>query len=215
MLRKFVKMLIPSRGDIFFDLFIQASENIHQSSNLLAEILNTNDKLKTAELAQALREQRQSAIDINKKITEQLNHQFITPIDRGEIQQMSVLLLKLTKRIIKIDRKLQIYSLGSSVDDCLIRSVNTLQNITKTLIEMMVSLKSNDFKNIEVLSQKADELDENVIEDLGHALREISVAQYDMLTIIKLKEVYKAIEGAINTSATLCDTVMRISVKEI
>lgn len=215
MLRKFVKMLIPSRGDVFFDLFISASENIHQSANLLAEILNTNDKLKTAELAQALREQRQHAIDINKKITEQLNHQFITPIDRGEIQQMSVLLLKLTKRIIKIDRKLQIYGLGSSVDDCLIRSVNTLQNITKTMIEMMMALKANDFKKIEILSQKADELDENVIEDLGHALREISVAQYDMLTIIKLKEVYKAIEGAINTSATLCDTVMRISVKEI
>ena len=41
----------------------------------------------------------------------QLNNQFITPLDRGDIQELSVLLLKLTKRIVKTNSKLQIYAI--------------------------------------------------------------------------------------------------------
>ena len=215
MLRRIVKALVPSRGEVFYDLFIQAADNVHNTANLLADIINTDDRDSLASLSSTLKGQRQIAVDINKSIIEQLNSQFITPIDRGDIHQLAALMLKLTKRIIKINQKMQVYAINAHVDDCLIRSVNTLQSITLALRQMMLHLKKNDFDSVRAESHTADELDEKVIEDLGHATRAISMAEYDTVTIIKLKEVYKAIESAIETSATLCDTTMSISVKAV
>ncbi|WP_119344336.1 DUF47 domain-containing protein [Facilibium subflavum] len=215
MLRKIIKALIPNRGEVFFELFVKAAENVHQTSNLLADIINAKNTHDSDELVSQLRMQRQKAVDINKEIIVQLNEQFITPIDRGDIFHLSGILLKLTKRIIKINKKLQLYAIGVEMDDCLLRSVDTLQQITKSLYHLMIAFKDKDEKKIKLESQKASELDENVVEDLGHALEKIKEAQYDTLTVIKLKEVYKAIESAVDTSATLCDSVMRIYVKEI
>ncbi|MFZ9034669.1 MAG: DUF47 domain-containing protein [Francisellaceae bacterium] len=215
MLRKLIKSLIPSRGEKFFLLFIKASENVHHTSNLLHAIITGKDDKKTQELVAEIRQQRQKALDINTEIEEELSRQFITPIDRGDIHYLSALMLKLTKRIIKINKKLQLYAIDHEVDDCLIRSAGTLQQITKALVVVMMALKNRDEKTLRAESKQAHELDENIIEDLGHALEEIRQKQYDMLTVVKLKEVYKAIESAVDTSATVCDLAVRIFVKDI
>lgn len=215
MLRKIIKSLIPSRGEFFFDLFVEASENVHLSASLLVDIVNEENAYKASELMVQLRQQRQNAVDINKKIIVELNEQFITPIDRGDIFHLSGIMLKLTKRIIKINKKMQIYAVDSKVDDCLIRSAATLQEITKALCDLLMAFKNKDGQKLKLASQQATELDENVVEDLGDAIDQIKKADYDMLTTIKLKEVFKAVESAVETSATLCDSVMRIYVKEI
>ena len=67
----------------------------------------------------------------------------------------------------------------------------------------------------DIVNNKADEMDDNVLDDLGHAMEEISKGNYDTLTIIKLKEIYKAVEVAIDTAANLCDLVTSVSVKAI
>jgi len=215
MLRKIIKALIPSRGNIFFDLFVEAAENVYQSSNLLVATMHTKDPETFADLNSQLRMQRQKAVDINKAIIVQLNEQFITPIDRGDIFHLSGTLLKLNKRIIKINNKLQLYTSGIEMDDCLIGSVEILQQITQSLYHLVAAFKDKDEHKIKLESQKVTELDENVVEDLGDALEKVQSNHYDMLTVIKLKEVYKAIESAVETSTTLCDSVMRIYVKEI
>ena len=109
MLRKIIKALIPSRGQIFFNLFVDAIDNVCQSSDLLVDIINAKDIELSDQLAAELRMQRQKAVDINKAIVVQLNEQFITPIDRGDIFYLAGILLKLTKRIIKINKKLQLF----------------------------------------------------------------------------------------------------------
>lgn len=215
MLRKIIKSLIPSRGEVFFDLFVEAAQNVHFSASLLVDIVNEENAYKATELMTKLRQQRQNAVDINKKIIVELNEQFITPIDRGDIFHLSGIMLKLTKRIIKINKKMQIYAIDSKVDDCLIRSAVTLQDITKSLCDLLIAFKHKDGHKLKLASQRATELDENVVEDLGDAIDQIKKADYDTLTTIKLKEVFKAVESAVDTSATLCDSVMRIYVKEI
>ncbi|WP_440617488.1 DUF47 domain-containing protein [Cysteiniphilum sp. 6C5] len=215
MLRKIIKSLIPSRGEVFFDLFVEAAQNVHFSASFLVDIVNEENAYKATELMAKLRQQRQNAVDINKKIIVELNEQFITPIDRGDIFHLSGIMLKLTKRIIKINKKMQIYAIDSKVDDCLIRSAVTLQEITKSLCDLLIAFKDKDGDKLKLASQRATELDENVVEDLGDAIDQIKKADYDTLTTIKLKEVFKAVESAVDTSATLCDSVMRIYVKEI
>lgn len=215
MLRRIIKAVIPSRGEIFFDLFIQAAENVDRAADLLADIINTVDKKQSEKLSKELRGLRQKAVDFHSEILHELNSQFITPIDRGDIHQISTLQVKLVKRIIKINKKLKIYAIDAQVDDCLIQGVNTLQSITTCLMHVMAALKASDHVAIKVESCRVNEFDEKVIDDLGDAMKKIKAAQYDHLTIIKLKEIYKALEGVIDTSETLCDVTMMVSIKAI
>lgn len=215
MLRRLIKLVIPSKGDRFFNLFVDAATNIHQSANIFAAIINTNDKSSEAHLSSDLRIQRQKAIEIEKKVISELSQQFITPIDRGDIKELSVLLLKLTKRIAKINQKLKIYSIDAKADDCLIRSATTLQKITKVVVDLMIALRNGRYELIANYDQVINEFDDSAIEDLRHAMKEMYSGNYDTIMILKLKEIYKSIENAIDTSVNVADLVMQISVKDM
>jgi uncharacterized protein Yka (UPF0111/DUF47 family) len=102
---------------------------------------------------------KQKANDINKKVLQQLNKMFITPIDRGDIQELSGLLNKLTKRIVKISTKLKIYNIDANTDDCLIKNANTLLIITKALVDCVSGLKTNDGNKIVQSGEKINELE--------------------------------------------------------
>lgn len=215
MLRRIIKAIIPSKGDIFFNLFVEAATNVNESAVIFAKIINTNDKAQEAQLSTDLRTQRQKAVEIEKRVLHELSKQFITPIDRGDIKELSGLLLKLTKRIAKINQKLKIYAIDAKADDCLIKSANTLQNITNVLVDIMVALKSGNYDRISSDDQKTDEFDDSAIDDLRHAMKEMYSGDYDTITVLKLKEIYKSIENAIDTSVNIADLVMQISVKDM
>ena len=215
MLRKIIRAIIPSKGEVFFNLFVAGAENVHQTANIFANIISAKDKATEAQLSSELRQQKQKGLEIEKKVMVELNNQFITPIDRGDIQELSVLLLKLTKRIVKTNTKLQIYGIDIKVDDCLIGSATTLQNITKVLVDIMQALKDGNYDRISNDEQLTDEFEENCVEDLRRAMKEMYSGNYDTMMILKLKEIYKSIENAIDTSASIADLVMQISVKDM
>jgi uncharacterized protein Yka (UPF0111/DUF47 family) len=194
---------------------VAGAENVHQTANIFANIISAKDKATEAQLSSELRQQKQKALEIEKKVMVELNNQFITPIDRGDIQELSVLLLKLTKRIVKTNTKLQIYGIDIKVDDCLIGSATTLQNITKVLVDIMQALKDGNYDRISNDEQLTDEFEENGVEDLRRAMKEMYSGNYDTIMILKLKEIYKSIENAIDTSASIADLVMQISVKDM
>ncbi|HLX54852.1 MAG TPA: DUF47 family protein [Aquella sp.] len=215
MLRKLIKSLVPSKSDMFFVLFEEAAFNSHEAAKIFVDIINSKDPVQTDELCANSRILKQKAIDINKKVLGQLNKMFITPIDRGDIQELSGLLNKLTKRIVKISTKLKIYNIDANTDDCLIKNANTLLIITKALVDCVSGLKTNDGNKIVQSSEKINELEENGIEDFRHAINEMYSGKFDTLTILKLKEIYKSIDSAIELSVSAADLVTQVSLKSI
>jgi hypothetical protein len=215
MLRRLIKSVLPSKSDIFFILFEEAAENSHEAAKIFVDILNSSDPVQTDELCANSRILKQKANDINKKSLQQLNKMFITPIDRGDIQELSGFLNKLTKRIVKISTKLKIYNIDASTDDCLIKNANTLLIITKVLVDCVSGLKISDGNKIVQSGEKINELEENGIEDFRHAINEMYSGKFDTLTILKLKEIYKSIDSAIELSVSAADLIMQVSLKSI
>jgi uncharacterized protein Yka (UPF0111/DUF47 family) len=215
MLRKLIRKILPAKSDIFFELFVESANTAYDAANIFASIINVKQKSEWISLSNQLRQAKHSAHEINKKILIELNNQFITPIDRGDVQELAVLLLKLTKRIVKTNSKLQIYAIDIETDDCLTSSAKTLQNITHELVEIMQALAKGNHQKIASTEQKTDELDENAIDDLRNAMKDMYSGNYDTMTVLKLKEVYKSIESAIDISADIADLVVQISVKDM
>ncbi len=215
MLRKFIKSIIPSKGDIFFVLFEEAAINAHQCAKIFVDILNSQDPTHGGQLNSQSKTLKQNSSEINKKAIQQLNNMFITPIDRGDIQELSGLLYKLTKRIIKLSSKLQIYNIDAHTDDCLIKNASTLLIITKVLVDSVQGLKTFDNEKIGTADDRINELEENGIEDFRHAINEMYSGKFDTLTILKLKEIYKSIDSAIEVSVSAADLIRQVSLKNI
>ena len=215
MLRRLIKAIIPSKGDVFYILFEEAALNAHESAKSFVDILSCKEEQASAQLLSGSKVLKQKANDINKKILKELNDMFITPLDRGDIQELSGLLNKLTKRIAKISTKLKIYNIDAKSDDCLIKNASTLLTITKALVDSIHGLKVSDNNKIVVSTEKIYELEENGIEDFRFAMNEMYSGKFDTLMILKLKEIYKNIDGAIELSVSAADLIMQISVKSI
>jgi hypothetical protein len=76
-------------------------------------------------------------------------------------------------------------------------------------------LKTSDGNKIIQSGEKINELEENGIEDFRHAINEMYSGKFDTLTILKLKEIYKSIDSAIELSVSAADLIMQVSVKSI
>ena len=215
MLRNIISKIIPNKGNIFFDLFIEGVENVHKAAEVFVNILHCQDEEQLNKLLISSKLLKQNANEINKKVVYTLNNMFITPLDRGDIQELSGLLNKLTKRITKISTKLRIYNIDATCDDCLIRTADTLLRIAKNLEEIIKALKFEDAKKIEILNEIISELEENGIEDFRHAINEMYSGAFDTLTILKLKEIYKSIDSVIEIEVSLADLALQVSLKRI
>lgn len=218
MLRKLVKTLIRSQDRVFFDLMIEATESVEDSARILDRILKETDNLTIAELTEELRLTRTIAVETANKMDHELDRYFVTPIDRVELHNIITQLLKLNKRIVKIHRYMQILMEEERGDVNLYLSncVETLRKMTKVLDDMMKAFSSNDYKSLKTLYAKLTALDENVIEDLGLALKKFShFEEGDIMFIMKVKDIYKAIENAISTCTSVAESIMRIHVKEV
>lgn len=215
MLRKIIKSLIPSKGDIFFKLFEEQALISHTAAKLLVDMLNATKDEDLDSLYLNSKNLKQKSDDTNREVLKALDHMFITPIDRGDIQGLSALLNKLTKRITKIGSKLRIYHIDSNTDDCMIKNANTLLLITQSLTKALQNLKIGNAESIINDEEEIQNLEENGIEDLRHAIDEMFSGKFDALTILKLKEVYKSIDSAIEAGVQAAEIVVQISLKNV
>ena len=217
MLRKIVKSLIPSQDKVFFELLIEGTTSVEKSAKLLDKLMKEKDKLTIAELSEDLRLTRGVAVDVANKIDHELARHFVTPIDRIELHNITTGILKLNKRIVKIHRYMQILleEERSDIELYLTNSVETLRKMAKTVNEMMKALRDRDGKELKHLNSKLGMLDENILEDLGHALKKFSHFEGDVMLVLKVKDIYKAVENAISSCSAIGETIMRVYVKEV
>lgn len=83
------------------------------------------------------------------------------------------------------------------------------------LVDILIALKNGHYELISSYDQVTNDLDDSAVEDLRHAMKEMYSSNYDTIMILKLKEIYKSIENAIDTSVNVADLVMQISVKDM
>ena len=50
MLRKIIKSIIPSKGELFFILFEDGALNVHHSAQILVDIINSKDNQESVKL---------------------------------------------------------------------------------------------------------------------------------------------------------------------
>ena len=202
--------LLPPREKIFFDYFQKSVETCDKLAKVLFDITH---KPATHEQLILARQLKRKNNHTTKKALKRLNTAFITPIDREDIQNICVLLNKIARKIAKGCSFLTTYQLPELTEP--------LKKQTATLIEATHELKHavfsfRNFKNTDAISDSSDRMD--AIETQGDeimysAMSELFSGKYDVLTVIKLRDLYKNVEQALDLCFLLSDTLVNVCLK--
>ena len=203
--------IMPPEDKMFFTLFQNSAEICRETAIIYDEIMKSGFSPEKKEKLLKYKKKGSIAIRLTLK---QLNKSFITPLEREDIQYIAVTLNKINKRIIKACLNLEVYRLTKYTDEMkeqaltLVRAAEMLGDIIKNLkkvsnVELMTEL------NIEMkkLETYGDEVHRKAMFDLFSG-------KYEALEVIKLRDIYKEIENALDACFHVSDTVLNVALKQ-
>ena len=189
----------------FFDLLKEQSSYVVKSMTLLDEYCTTGKE----ELADIIILLEEEADEVRRKLIDQLNKTYITPIDREDLFHLSRLLDDIIDYIKTSVDEIHLFKITPNEE---------LPKITSTLLEMMhhlhdaISNMEHNEEQSKVAAYKVKHL-ENVMESLTkHAYATIFESD-DFKMIFKYNEIYKHLNHTADVADSAMDFLLDIFVK--
>ncbi|MGA2017756.1 MAG: DUF47 family protein [Opitutaceae bacterium] len=168
------------RHDVFFDLLEGGAEEAKVSVDLFVQLLRQIDAGKQPagldEFIQARRREKR----IRHLMTEALGKTFVTPIDREDIEALSVALYRIPKQVERIVERLSIYP-GSVPHEMFVRQAELMSQAAEALVFMVRQLRRGS--SVDSIREANDRL-------------QFAEAEADKVMLAKLKELYNGPCGA-------------------
>lgn len=197
----------------FFDLLEasaqQADTSVHHLIALLAKLERHDSPASLEEFVHSRRKDK----EITQQLTEQLCKNFITPLEREDIQALAAALYKIPKTVEKIGERILIcpHDLhGRSFS----KQVELLDQAAEAVLAMVKSLrKGTDIATAREMNQRmqtiegdADKLELELLRDLYHG-------DYEPKQILFLQELYELLEKVIDRCRDAGNVILQIVLK--
>ncbi len=192
----------------FFDLFIEDGLNLEQAAGRLREMIDVFDRLdeRVAEI-QAL-EKRGDEID--REINRRLEDAFVTPFDREDIHELTVRLDDVVDGIQAIAETLVIYDVKQPTDEA--RRLAAI--IAEQSVELVAALRGLDgLKGLEPHLKKVHDLEHEADGLSRAAVARLFREAGDPLEVIKWRDLYAALEDAIDAAEDAAEAIERMNHK--
>jgi uncharacterized protein Yka (UPF0111/DUF47 family) len=180
----------------FYDFFTRAGENLLATARLAEQ--RFREFPETSVDHEQVKDLENQGDELTREIIDLLNTQYITPFDREDIYELAKVIDDVVDYIEHASELLDLYQVDSrmeqSVEQC------------RVLVEMAEHLS------------KA--LAEQRLEDEGDRIERTAVAalfreDVDPLTVIRWKDIFEALEDAVDACETAADLVGNIVVKNV
>ncbi|MBN2143236.1 MAG: DUF47 family protein, partial [Candidatus Aureabacteria bacterium] len=149
--------------------------------------------------------------EIERKIIDELDATFITPIDREDIHTLAINIDRATDILNSISRKIEFYQIRSFPLKAYKFSelIVAMGNLLKSLMHELERKKNVDSIQREMHTK------ENEADDLFHqSMAELFTLNHDPIDIIRFKEVYEHMESIIDSVDYIGKLVRGIMVKQ-
>ena len=202
--------IMPPEDKMFFTLFQDSAEICKLSAKLYNEVLET--KLTEEKKETALKYRKKGKLSY-KLVLKQLNKSFITPIEREDIQYIAVQMNKINKRIVKACLNLEVYHLTEYTEEMKEQAL-TLLSATEQLGDIIKKFKKvSDVDDITKSNIAMKELETHGDEIHLKAMSELFSGKFDTIDVIKLRDMYKEIENALDACFNVSDTILSVVLK--
>jgi uncharacterized protein len=201
--------LVP-RSTEFFDLFAAAGENA------LAAAREAEARFRTFPQAEVDHEEVKRLETEGDRLTQQiielLNTQYVTPFDREDIYELAKTIDDVVDFIDNASDLLGLYKVDRTMDEALAQCrilVSAVEHLAAALRELR-GFRGAERHLVEVkrMEDEGDRVVRDAIANLFHD-------DADPLTVIRWKDIFEALEDAIDACETAADVVGNIVVKNL
>lgn len=209
-MKNLFEKILPPKNNIFFDYFEDAAKNCHDMAILFNEALMHGITEENVIKARILKH-RGSGLE--RETIKKLNSTFVTPIDREDIQCLATMLNKITKKIVQAFMNLNIYRMTSYTEEMLQQS-RTVLKATDELMRSVSLLKTiSKIKEISASHESMKEIETLGDDILYRAMDKLFSGEFEAIEVIKLKEIYKILESAMDKCFSVSDEILNIALK--
>jgi hypothetical protein len=208
----FLQKLI-GKNEIFFDLLEEGAEEAKVSVDLFAKFLLQMDQGKQPAGLDDFIQARRKEKRIRHLMNEELSKTFITPLDREDLEALSVALYRIPKQVEKIVERLAIYP-GRVPHEMFSRQAELMSQAAGALVFMVKHLRrgttldsireAND--RLQYAEGEADKVMLGLLKELYHGRHEVK-------EMIILQELYEMIEQAVDRCRNVGNVVLQIALK--
>ncbi len=207
---KILEKLLPPENKVFYDCFEAAAKNCNEMAKLFNKALNEGI---TDDLVVKAKTLKHRGADYERETIGLLNSTFITPIDREDIQELATMLNSITKKIAKAFMNTNVYRIAHFTDEMLQQS-KIIISATTELIESVGLLKTISKTNEITISRDAmKEIEAFGDSVLFKAMDKLFSGKFDAIEVIKLRDVYKDLESALDKCYSVSDVILNIALK--
>ncbi len=206
-----MRLALVPRTTEFYDLFTRAGENMLETARLAER--RFREFPETAVDQKDVKELENRGDDLTREIIELLNTQYITPIDREDILELAKSIDDVVDYIENASDLLGLYKVASrmeqSAEQCRVL-VSAAEHLAKALSELRHLRRAEPhIVGVKGLEDEGD----RIVRDAIAALFEGQAA--DPVEIIRWKDIFEALEDAIDACETAADLVGNIVVKNV
>jgi len=202
--------LLPPENKVFYDSFEDAAKVCNDMALIFSEALAHG---MSEELVVKARILKHRGSGIERETINKLNNTFVTPIDREDIQALATMLNKITKKIVQASMNLNVYRMTSFTEEMLQQS-KTILKATDELIRSVSLLKTISKTNEITASHQSMKEIESLGDDiLYRAMDKLFSGEFEALEVIKLRDIYKVLESALDKCFSVSDAILNIALK--
>jgi uncharacterized protein len=202
--------LVP-RTTEFYDLFNAAGENALEAARKAEVRFRTFPRPEVSQ--QEIKRLENAGDDLTRQIIELLNTQYITPFDREDIDQLAKEIDDVVDFIENASDLLDLYKVDrpmeQALEQCRVLVAGT-EGLAAALAELR-GLRQAERHLVEV--KRLEDEGDRIVRDAIAELFENS--HVDPVTIIRWKDIFEALEDAIDACETAADVVGNIVVKNL
>jgi uncharacterized protein len=206
-----MRLALVPRTTEFYDLFTQAGENMLEAARLAEQRFREIPDSSVRQTDVKALEHRGD--ELTREIIELLNRQYITPFDREDIYGLAKAIDDVIDHIDEASDLLGLYKVERRMDQA-VEQCRVLVSATEHLAAALADLRQlrrAEARLVEV--KRLEDEGDRIVRDAIAALFEDDA--FDAKTIIRWKDIFDGLEGAIDACETAADLVASIVVKNV
>ena len=208
----FLKKLIGT-NDVFFDLLEEGAEEAKVSVDLFERFLHQTAEGKQPagldDFVQARRKEKR----IRHLMTEALTRTFVTPLDREDIEALSVALYRIPKQVEKIVERLAIYP-GRVPHEMFSRQAELMNQAAGALVFMVKQLrKGSTLASIREANDRLQYAEGEADKVMLDQLRGLYKGPCDAKELAILQKIFEMVEQAVDRCRNAGNIVVQVALK--
>jgi uncharacterized protein len=203
-------MKVFSKSLDFYELFVQASENVTRGASLLVDIMEHFVSLET--WAKEMHELEEEGDLLTHDIIKKLNRSITTPIDREDIHRLAATLDDILDSIWGVAERLAIFKLKEPTEHGRLMSKDLLETV-KLVEAALKELRRKGYVRMKEHCIQINNFENKIDRDFRDALGDLYRNVQDPFLVIKWKDIYENLEEASDRCEDVADILDSIAMK--